>query len=342
MELNVTKNTTIVIEHDIFAVVLGFYLPALMSYSGAVLNFICVLIFIKIVRNESANQGNLFKYLLTKSIFDFFFCLQNMPQMFYFRADFTTSKSYLMQLWYMYCFYFLYPLTSQLSVWFEIAATIDCLCLILRKLEFHKTKLCFWVVTTTTISVSIVFYIPLLFWFKIEKHKDGGFYPKATKLGTSRAISYYHTLVHNIFRDILPVFISILLNATILYCIRQMTTRRKRMASLMNAMSNQTSRMVKRAQRAEKSKIKMMFFTSLIHVFHVPVIFYNFNMFNVKSNSFLVQLCLVSISVSYFIPIILYTAFNNTFRNYMSKIFFCSIYEKFGTNSAVSATTKQQ
>jgi hypothetical protein len=326
LTLNLTNSTTLNSQFDVFSVVLGFYLLNIMTYMGAVLNLFCILIFIKIVKAEQSNQGHLFKYLLIKSLFDCLFCVQNFPQMFYYRADFSISRSYAIQYWFMYCFYFLYPLTSQLSVWFEVAASIDCLFSVSRRFQFHKTKKCFWIVTIALISINFINYFPYLFRFTIEEYDDGdGYFIKTTKLGASRFIIYDHTLIHNIFRDVLPLFISIILNAIIFYYIRQLTMKRKQMiAPTLSTFSNHiTNVMVKKAQKAEKNKIKMMFFTSFIHIFHVPVIFFNFNILNVRSNNFLAQLCLLSINMSYFVPIISYAAFNNTFERYLNKIFFC-------------------
>jgi hypothetical protein len=325
---NITSNTTSngrpIPQFDIFAVVLGFYVLNIMMYTGAALNLICILIFIKIVKDEQPNQGNLFKYLLLKSVFDCLFCIQNFPQPFYYRADFSISESYVMQYWFKHGMYYLYPLTSQLSVWFEIFASIDCLFLISRKFPFHKTKICFWMVTISLITINILYYIPFGFLrYTIEEYSDGGYYTKITKLGSSFLIDFQLMLVHNVFRDILPLFISIVLNGIIFYYIRQLTVSRKKMTASVSSVTNQTSAMVKKAQKTEWNKIKMMMFTSVIHIFHIPLVFFNFNMFNVRSNSFLTQLCLLSINVSYFIPIVAYVAFNSTFERYVCKIFFC-------------------
>jgi hypothetical protein len=318
-ESNVTSNST---QNDIFAVILGFYIQTVLTYLGGLLNFICILIFIKILKQEQSNQGHLYKYLLIKSVWDCFFCVQNMPQMFYYRADFSESDSYSMQYWYIICFYFLYSLLSQLSVWFEIVASIDCVCLVSRKFQWHRTNICFWTVTLVLTLSWTAYYIPNLFLFSIEKNDKGGFYPKPTQFGRKRAVKI-RTLIHTIFRDILPVFISVILNSIIFYYIRQLTVKRKQMTvRSVSTITNMASSMVKKSQKAERNKIKMMFFTSCIHIFHIPVIFWNFNIFNVRSSSFLSQLCLLSISFSYVMPIFSYAAFNSTFKRYIFKVFF--------------------
>jgi hypothetical protein len=307
--------------------IFGFYAQIIMTYSGAVLNFICILIFIKIIKGERGNSGNLFKYLLVKSICDCIFCIQNMPQMFYYRADRSIADSYIMQIWFVYFFYYVYGVLSQLSVWFEIFASIDCILLITGRFRWHKTKLCFWMVTIGLILFMIVAYIPFLFWRRIEKKPNGhGYMPVVTSFGYGSIIQVHHVRFHNFTRDILPLFVSLILNSIILYYIRQMTKRRQQMStqkpSTLTVVSNNT-KMVRKAQRNEKNKIKMIFFSSFTHLFHLSMVIHNFNIFNVKSSIFLKQLCFLSIGISYFIPIISYIAFNSTFKKYISNIICC-------------------
>jgi hypothetical protein len=317
-------------SRDIFSIIFGFYVMNIMNIFGVILNFICVLIFIKILKLEPTNKGHLYKYLFLKSICDFLFFIQNLPQMFYYRADFTQSESYIMQYWFRYCFYFLYYIFSNLSVWFEILASIDCLCLVSRKFEWHKNIICFYVASTCLSLVMIIFYIPNLFRFNIERNENGGYHSVSSSFDNSTFI-YYHKSVHVISRDLSPLFILIVINGLILYFIRESTERRRRIQTT-SVINTQTISLIKRSQQAERNKIKMILFTSLIHLFHIPAIFYNFNTFNVLSDIFLSQLCLLSTNFAYFIPIISYTAFNNTFKNYILKMIF---FYNFNNNNSV-------
>jgi hypothetical protein len=329
MENLTINSTSITVKYDILSVILGFYVQTVMTYAGALLNFICILIFIEIVRYEHSNQGNLYKYLLVKSILDCLFCVQTIPQMFYYRADFSTNKSRGMQYWFKYNFYYFYPVLSLASVWFEVAASIDCLLLIARKFQWHKTLFCFWSVTVSLIVACLIFYIPTLFWFEIERYEDGGYYSKVTKFGLTRLMTYHYVLIHSILRDIIPAIISIFLNSMIVYYIREVKVRRQNMEIQHSVTINhQTSTMVKKAQKAEKNKIKMIFFTSFTHFFHLPGIIYNMNLFNVRSNNFLTQLCILSVSFSYFVPIVSYSAFNKNFSKYIKRICFCLAFRR--------------
>jgi hypothetical protein len=323
---NLTTNSS---SHDIFQVILGFYIQTVMTYCGAGLNFVCALIFIKIIKDEkrtatTARRSNLFKYLLVKSLIDCLFCVQNMPQVFYYRQDFTINESYGMQFWYLYCFYYLYPVMSTVSVWIEIAASVDCLFLVVTPtatFQWFTTKKCFWLVTIIIITSNSIIYIPNLFWFSIEPKSDGGYYPKVTKF-TASSFVHYHKIYHTLIRDTLPVFISMILDSIMFYYIRKSTIRRRAMTKTTQQQQRPMT-IVRRSEMAERNKIKMMLITSFVHFFHLPVIIYNFNIFNVRHYSFWAQLCILSINLSYFIPIFLYTTFNSIFKRYFYKIFFC-------------------
>jgi hypothetical protein len=308
--------------NDLTSIIFGFYTPNIMNILGVVFNLWCILIFIEIIKLEQRqrNKGHLYKYLFIKSICDCLFCLQNIPQMFYFKVDFTISDSYLMQLWFIYCFYYLYPVLSMLSVWFEVFALIDCLCLISDKMKWHKNKIYFYSLTTLLISLTFLSDIPYLFWFKIEENESGGYRSVATPLGRSKFL-YYYALFNGLMRDCVPLFISIVINGFIFYFIRESTVRRMRIHNTNNNNNNRINlKLIQQSQKAQINKIKMIFFTSFIHLFHIPVIFYNLNVFNVQANSFMARLCILSFNFSYFIPIITFTAFNLTFKRYFFKM----------------------
>jgi hypothetical protein len=314
LKLNTSLNST---DNHLFAVIIGFYVQAVMTWLGGLLNFICILIFIRIIKNQRSNNtsGYFFEYLLLKSICDCLFCLQNIPHTFYFKADFTYSGNYLMQLWYIYCFYYLYSILSGLSVWFEVAASLDCVCLLSRTFEWHKKKWCFWAATIIPILFLILFNLISVFRFTIEKN-DNGYYLQMTQHAELNSILYYHDIILSVKRDLLPLLVSIILNFIILNHLRRSTINRRNLAK-----NHKLSAMVRKARQAEHNKIKMTFFTSFIHLFHIPVIFYNFNILNVRSNNFTAQLCVLSNNISYIIPIITYTTFNTTFKSYFFNLF---------------------
>jgi hypothetical protein len=297
--------------------IIGYYLLNTINIVGLLLNIICVSIFFKIIKQEHNNQGHFYKYLFIKSISDCFFFIVNLPVLFYFKDD-TIDKSFIMQVWYIVGYFYLFTVFSQISIWIEICALIDCLCLVSMKFQWHKSKLCFKIVTISIIMIFLVFYIPLLSKMKIEKKLNGGYrVNRTTDLMKSSIIKYFFV----ISRDLLPFCLSLILNLFILWFIKKSTLRRRRIGNATeSSVTNQTNNLILRSINAEKNKIKMIIFTTFLHLLHFPLIFSNLNLFNVVSDSTIRQLCVVSINVYFLIPIVNYTAFNFTFRKYIRKV----------------------
>jgi hypothetical protein len=197
-----------------------------------------------------------------------------------------------------------------------MTASLDCLCLISMKFKWHKTKTCVYIVVSSLIGFWTIFYIPYLFWFKIVKRVSSGYVPKLTTFGKSKLVDY-HVMLHNIFRDLIPFIILIIINAAIFYSVHKATIRRK---SLQTTGSSGNT-MVRKARQAERNKIKMMFTTSLINIFHIPAVYYNLNVSKVRSDTFFSHLCFLLLAVSYVIPIFPYILFNNTFKRCIKEIF---------------------
>jgi hypothetical protein len=313
-------NLTIVIndKNNLIAKIFGYYLLNSLNFAGSFLNFICALIFYKIIKQEQNNQGHLYKYLFIKSISDCLLFVVNMPVLFYFKNGQIIDKSFIMQVWFIFGYYYLYVVFSQISIWLEVFAFIDCLCLVSMKFQWHKSKLCFRIVTISVTLLFVIFYVPVFFQMKIEKKLNGGYYTMKTDLGN---IAKYYNVLHVISRDLLPVCLSFIMNVIILWYIKKSTISRRRIGNLnQSGTTSSSNSLIARSIHAEKNKIKMIVFTSSLHVLHLPIIFYNLNIFNIGSNIALLQLCVVSINFYFSIPIVTYTAFNSTFRKYIVKM----------------------
>jgi hypothetical protein len=207
-----------------------------------------------------------------------------------------------------------------MAIWFEIFALIDCFCLVSRKFEWHKKKSCLYVVSILMTIIFLVYYIPILFEFKIERNLNGGYQVVDSNLSKSNFLRY-HKVIHTISRDFSPICISVVMNTLILFYIRRTTTNRQKIAFRNSrTLNNQARLMIERSINAEKNKIKMIIFTSCMHVFHLPMIFFNFNFFNIRLNPLFIQLCFLSINIYFVIPIVSYVAFNKKFRKYISNL----------------------
>jgi hypothetical protein len=280
---------------------------------GIILNLICILIFKKIIKNEPPNQkNNLFKYLFMKSICDFIYPTIMLGDYIYHKNDGSTDTSLIMQLWYTIVKgYFVY-VSITLSINFEILATIDCLLMISKLFNSLKTFKCLKVSTFVLCFVIFIFYIPVFFYYKIDS-----FTVININNNMSREISYNFTFSENsiirmhsklagIFRDVIPMIILIILNIFILVTLHKVKKEKLRMKYNLEALS------VICAMKAERNKVKMIFFTSLVYLFHLPLVYKWYRSldeetcFSILSN--------LSYRFSHGITFFSYFLFNNNFR----------------------------
>jgi hypothetical protein len=307
-------------SHNLFEIIIEYYLLNILNCLGILFNIICIIIFYKIIKGEQSNQGHLFKYLFMKSISDFLFCLVSVPIIFYYRKDSTINDSYIMQVWFLVCYYYLSSILSQMSIWFEIFALIDCLCLLSMKFQWHKSKLCFKIVSISLIIIFLIIYSVDFFVFKIERKPNGGYQFSKKSFEETKFVHFFAFFITTI-RDVLPIGISFILNGFILLHIKQSTNNRRRMAYMnKTSVTTQANELIAKSLQAEQNKTKMIIFTSCMHILHLPIVILNFKLFNIQSNFLLKQFCIVSFSSYYVFPIVSYILFNSTFRNNILKI----------------------
>jgi hypothetical protein len=301
--------------------IIGYYLVNTLTISGCLLNFICILIFYKIIKQEQNNQGHLYKYLLLKSICDFMICIVNIPLIIYCKEESELDDSFIMQVWFIGGYCYLYRVFIQMSIWFEIFALIDCFCLVSRKFQFHKSNMFFYSALILLTIIFLVFYLSNILGLIIVRNINGGFEVVDTHSSTDIFFDYFIS-IHTITRDLLPILISILMNTLILFYIKRTTNNRKRIA-FMNSriLNNQTRLMIEKSINAERNKIKMIIVTSCMHLLHLPTMFINFNFLNSSSNPMIVELCYLFLQLYFVIPIVSYVAFNKIFRKYISDLF---------------------
>lgn len=286
---------------------------------GLIFNLICVIIFAKIQKKERLNcQSNFFGYLLFKSFCDFIYLLFILPNIIYYHKDGKHNTTYILQLWQKWINNYLVNIFELMSVIFEIAASLDCYLLISRRLEIFRKKLFLYITVILSLILCSLFYIPFNIDVNIVKNitfsnlsndYETIYFYEYSDFNYSE-FSKYHLIIHDLLRDIMPLIILFILNLLILFSLYKTTKRRINLA-LKNSL------IVAAARKAEKNKIKMVFFTSLLYLFHIPIILYNFNFIQNYPLSYIL------FQFSYSIPIFSYLLFNKTFRKYFFSIFFC-------------------
>lgn len=294
-----------------------FYQCRSLNLLGIVLNFICIVVFIKIVKRETvSNNSNLFKYLLMKAFCDFIYFLMIIPEIIYNHKDQTYDTSYLLQIWFKWIDEYLINIFELLSVFFEIAATFDCYLLISQRLKCFINKLTFYLFSIITIIFCTLYYIPFIIGVDIksknitinDSNANEIIYYYEYNDFESSDFSYYHLFIHSLLRDILPIFILIILNVLILLFLYKTKKNKRNFA-------NKNSSSIISARRAENNKIKMIIFISLLYLLHFPMILKNFGFLNN------IYLCLIFFQISYAISIVSYILFNKTFRKYTFQLF---------------------
>jgi hypothetical protein len=289
---------------------------------GILLNSMCIIIFTEIIKSESPSQrnSNLFRFLLLKSIYDLFYMVIMLPEYNFFQSDEDSSLStFIMQLWNLYSKKIFGYIFSTLSVFFEICASFDCLLMITQHLDRLRSKLCFKLSVVLSFVCFILYYLPVLLNYKIvvavhnhEHSNDTIFYNcKFTK--NEYLIAYRNIGIA--FRDFISIFVIVGVNLLILLAIKKISERKKRIQSNFNHLSH----------RAEMNKVKMILFTSLIYLLHLPNLFGKF----IKKNHCNSLIFKILIRFSYTISIFSYLFFNKNFR----KVFFKLFIDKLVVNS---------
>jgi hypothetical protein len=311
-----TSSTVGQCKKDIYWHILDISLFYVIPQVGSIFNLICVIVFIKIIKQESTatrstDKSNMFKYLLLKSISDFLVSLSRIPSNFYFNADGTNNTSLILNIWYMYInYYFIYVLQVS-SNYYEIAAAFDLLLLVNRKFQPLRERFIFYIIGSVIAIFSFLFYIPFILLSEITS-KDGKYVFKTLKSYFFYKFLYFHYLI----RDIIPLVLLILINYFILVSLNNIRKKRQTMMKNSNHTDNRNHR------RSEMNKIKMILVICILYLFHLPLIINN--NFNLKLIPCYEQLFVLLFHLSYFLPIFSYLLFNNSFKLHFFEFFsFC-------------------
>jgi hypothetical protein len=143
-----------------------FYIEKYIFLTGLITNAICILAFCVIIRRTSS-QGNMFKYLLMKSLMDL---LHILPEYLYYSYSLCESSKKLscvvISIWLYEYFEFAIKI---LSILFLIAATFECYLKINKKLKFCQNNLFFFIISITLIVISFLLYLIFSFQYTIKK-----------------------------------------------------------------------------------------------------------------------------------------------------------------------------
>jgi hypothetical protein len=292
-------------------IIINYYLLNIIPPVGAILNTFCIFVFLKILREESQRnneKSNMFKYLLIKSICDCLYLICHCPYMIYRHRDGTANTSYIILIWYAYIYYYFCFIMQLVSAYCEIAAALDLILLINRKLDYLRSNFVFYLTISIIIVFSALFYTPFHLNIHIIKSDQFGYSYTKKNPGYFNVILMFHVIL----RDFVPMFLLVIINIFILFSLHKISKRRQTMIKL-TAITMKTSR------TSHLNKVKMIFFTIILYILHIPLTLTNFNLFK---NSCGRNSTILPFILSFGLPIVPYILYNNTFKRYFFKTFF--------------------
>jgi hypothetical protein len=302
------------------------YLLIIMSAIAFLTNFICFIIFIRILKMTRRGESNqMYKYLLIKSICDMLPGFFSLLLPLYECEKCLAKKTYWMQIWLIGFYYYLTSIFYMGSGAFEIVASFDCAISIENKLKWCQSRVSF-IVTTGSIFIFLgSFYSYHIFTNEISVNQYSSFNNgtevkyfiySTVQLYTYRNLTLAFLKAERFLRDFVVLFILLIINTFILFKMIQIRKRKSRLQS------TSRSSTVIMAERAENRKIKMITFLCVTFIFgHFPFIIYQlFRTFHRPWENFLV-FSEIFFSFSFITPITAYYFFNKKFKLFFLKPF---------------------
>jgi hypothetical protein len=300
------------------------YLVTIMNLFGIIANGLCIIVFIKMIRGPHTNMS---KYLLMKSLSDFFISFINIFQYFYFCSNCKSSTSFIKQLWYGWFYFYIGNIFESTSSIFEIAAIFDCYITITSKLRLIQKNLFFYLFSIAVIIVFSLFHLIVPFGLTIKRNIEIDSNDNKTRTSYSSEFndfghsSFYSNfgLVSAIMRDYIFWILLLILNIMVLFLLKRTTQRRRALEDGNNANNNLSAK----AHHAEKKKMIMIIAIGCNYLIgHLPyfiwltLFFYIYK--NINDCSFIYVYFLYYLS--YVTGIFFYFFFNNVFRKLLIEL----------------------
>jgi hypothetical protein len=296
-----------------------------LNIYGCLANFVCILVFIKILTNHKS-QSRMFDYLLLKSIIDFLTFFLNSFKAFSYFFTFSILHSYSYQIYYKYCSHFLMQVLKLSSYNYELLATIDCYLFIkTNKYLFIKMRKKFKLFSFLSLILVFVFYFGKLFVYKIVSINDNS--TLSTYYITIKTPLYYNdyyktiSILYFIFRDFSGSILLILFNTSILFEFFKLSQRKKR---LKVTTTTRNDRIISDMKRI----IKMIIFSSMnFIILHAPEaafsVYGKYSLENKKFWLFYSEIGGELVNLSYATPLIIYASVNNVFKSFCLDLLKC-------------------
>lgn len=293
-----------------------FYIEKIMGAIGSLLNIFCIIVFLKLIRKK-ASSGDMYKYLLFKSVIDTCVLLRNFLFIFIECKECGLNKFYAFKLIeYVFFVYFSF-VTQLISVLCELAANFDRYKVLSKKFKAFN-KLTYKHGISGMLIYSSLFYVYKFFERKIVKRSTktnnttSEYYSLIyTKFGSSDQVIVFD-FVHSLIRDAIIVALMFMLNMLTLSTIKKILARKKNLTKSFNEKNHRSE--IKTSVMLLVTSVIAIVGHSLYFVFNIPWFVFHLSECVYPFINFVYYL---SFTVNFFV----YFFFNKHFRNSLLKIF---------------------
>ncbi len=296
-----------------------------ISACGFVLNLINIIVFFNITNSKQPSNANLFKYLLTKSICDFYILG--------FGVGFGVIDSYFktqLQKYYPICMFrfifdeYLCFVVQLISMFCEVASSFNRYRSIANKFNFlNKIPIKFKI--TFMIAYSMLFYVYKFFQkncatYKMVNSTELYYKLEHYSFFLHSPQDYALSIIHSLVRDGISSFIIIILNILIFAFMKKVFANKMEFNKSTNENNKNNSKnlQAKKVERSQKNLIYMVFTTSLFTLIgHLLMFIYYLPIQLFRLNNCLRSFSLLFFYLGFSISFFSYFSFNLHFKRFL-------------------------
>ena len=278
------------------------------------LNTLCALVFLKIIRFQGED---VYKYLLSKSIFDSYMSLRISLKSVFNCQDCVVEHIYGLKVFYLIFFMHIYYSAEIISALLDMAANFNRYRFLANRFKIFN-KISFTIVILSITFFTFLFQIYIYFDSKIiSKTKNNGtetvYSIKSGNLLSSIILDSIKIMLRDVFS---PAFI-IILNALTLLTVKKAVEKKKLM------LQGKTSKLMKKAEMAEFRLTLMVVTLSFVilfaHVIDIVILL-------AKNETIVSNKCIITVTyflylLSFLFYFFIYLFFNLSFKKYLFALF---------------------
>jgi hypothetical protein len=297
------------------------YLNTFLKLNGLITTFICMLVFIRLLKHERQQNSLMFKYYLLKSILECF--ALNLMILVTFLL--FLNYSYIWNLMYLWFFGYVSLSFISISSYLEFMALFDCYISLSNRFNALKTKKSFYIFVSI-ITIYIFFmnsFYNVIKKINVENHNGTNVYQIAnSKNFFNDNYKLFNSLI-TINREFLPFILILFINILILSKIRRISEKKKELKLNNHGITIDIDRN-KKILDAELNKIKMTVCSSVTFVLcrvpsQIAFMYYD----RIDDNKKCLIVCFLGslYYMNYLPQIVFYYFFNKLFQKHFNQFF---------------------